>query len=187
MQYIALLRAVNVGGKNTIKMAELRDALTANGLARVQTYIQSGNIVFDSDEHPEVVGSQIENVIETRFGFPVDVIVRTLAEFDDIVLNQPYPKPETTDPADSRPAKLYVALLREPAGEDALSSLDRYTSDQEHYRVIGREIYLCLQHGAGQSKLAPRMQTLGIPATARNWTTIEKLRAIGHQAAQKND
>lgn len=186
MHYIALLRAINVGGKNKIKMVELREALEASGLAQVQTYIQSGNVLFDSAESESVVQQRIENSIEARFGFPIDVVVRTLVEFDSIVQNRPDWEELTAPAAQAGPKTLHVALCSETPGEDAIRSLEPYTNDQEQFRVNGRDIYLRLAQGIGRSTLAPRIQRLGIPATVRNWATIEKLRDMGHHATDKH-
>ena len=85
MRYIGLLRAVNVGGKKKIKMAELRDALATLDLQHVRTYIQSGNILFDPDDTEDSLHQRIEHHIEQRFGSPVEIILRTLPEFDSLV------------------------------------------------------------------------------------------------------
>src|SRR5690625_543995 len=90
MKYIGLLRAVNVGGKNKIRMAELRDVLESMGLQQVRTYIQSGNMLFDSDAPEDALRHELEHQIAQRFGFHVDVVLRTLTEFDRLVADCPY-------------------------------------------------------------------------------------------------
>lgn len=176
MKYIGLLRAVNVGGKNKIKMVDLRAALEAIDLQQVSTYIQSGNIIFDSDDAEDTLHQRIESHIEQRFGFHIDVILRTVSDFERMIVNCPFL--QNLESTLSNPTDLYVALLNEPLNHEAVATLARYASADEQYRVVGRDIYLLLKHGMGQSKLGPQIQKLGAPATLRNWKTILKLHAM---------
>lgn len=180
MKYIALLRAVNVAGKNKLKMADLRDALGSHGLQQVQTYIQSGNVLFESDETEEALKQQIEHAIEQRFGLSLTVVLRTLPELDELVDNCPFAEEREPGAGTSSPAGLYVALLTGPPGGDDLDRLDRYANDREQFHVVGRDIYLLLQQGMRQSKLAPPLNKMSTPATLRNWKTLNRLRTMAH-------
>lgn len=178
MKYIALLRAVNVGGKNKLNMADLRAALEAIGLGQVQTYIQSGNIVFESHETEASLKPQIERAIDQRFGLALDVVLRTLVELDQVVAHCPFVLHQ--EQAASGPVMLYVAFLDSPPQAAGLSRLDRYVSDREQYQLVGRDVFLLLKQGMHNSKLAPQVHKLGTPATVRNWKTLNRLRAIAH-------
>ncbi|MCK0129900.1 DUF1697 domain-containing protein [Flavobacteriaceae bacterium F08102] len=90
MNYIALLRGINVGGHKKIKMAELRQALESSGLTNVQTYIQSGNITLQSEVSPTSLEAHIKKIIHTRFFFEVPVVIRTAEEWRHIVQKVPY-------------------------------------------------------------------------------------------------
>ena len=95
--YIALLRGINEGGKNVIKMAELKKVFEAIGLCDVLTYIQSGNVLFKSNKDEEFLREKIEHEIEGVFGFSVTVVLRTLAELKQLVLNCPFSEEEVTE------------------------------------------------------------------------------------------
>ena len=125
MRYLGLLRAVNVGGKNTIPMADLRSALQDIELGHVRTYIQSGNMVFDSALTEDAVQDRIEHQIQQRFGFHIDVILRTVTDFDRLIADLPFagasePASSSSSPVGSR------CLLNEPPDPDAVAALDRY-------------------------------------------------------------
>ncbi len=187
MRYIGLLRAVNVGGKNTIPMADLRSALAALDLQQVQTYIQTGNIVFDSDQTEAVLRQAIEQRIEQRFGFHVDVVLRTFAEFDRLVAHCPFGVQAGLASSSSVPAGLAVAFLDGPPNPDAAATLARYASPEEQYQVVGRDVYLFLPQGTARSKLVTKVQKLGPVATLRNWKTVRKLHALALTDQKKQD
>ncbi|BEG98930.1 DUF1697 domain-containing protein [Bacteroides sedimenti] len=174
--YIALLRGINVGGKNMIKMPELKKALEAIGLNAVQTYIQSGNVIFESDEEEATLQVIIENKIEAAFGFPVKVVLRMLAELEKMILDCPFSKDEISE-AESLSDKecLYVALLSTVPQKDKTEYLNAYRSDSDDYRIIGRDVYLLFRNSISKSKLANNLQKLDETVTIRNWKTLNKL------------
>lgn len=184
MKYIALLRAVNVGGRHKIKMADLRDTLAGVGLDHVRTYIQSGNILFESNAPQASLHTRITNSIEERFGFPVDLVLRTVAELADIIENSPFLEPAESEESPSGHVKLYVALLQSLPGHGALQRLEQCASEQERYRVVGRDIYLYLNQGMRHSKLAPQVHNLSVPVTVRNWKTLTKLHAMANDTSR---
>ncbi|MFE0554306.1 DUF1697 domain-containing protein [Paenibacillus lautus] len=174
--YIALLRGINVGGHNKIKMADLRKMLEHMGLARVQTYIQSGNVLFESAESKETLRVQMEQGILETFGFSISVILRTSEEIEGIVRNCPFSE-ETIRQAEeaSEFESLYVAMLPEaPAAED-VEKLRLYVNEKETFEVIGEEVYLLFKESVRNSKLAVQLTKLGVPMTMRNWKTMNKL------------
>lgn len=178
--YIALLRAVNVGGQHKIKMADLRRVLAAQGLQDPKTYIQSGNILFNSNDTEESLQKLVENTIEEHFGFPIDVILRNVAELDEMLAHCPYVRQDN----ESSTANLHVALLKNPPPPEATAQLGKYTSPYERFQIIGRDIYLLLEQGMRNSKLAPQIHKLGTTATVRNWKTLTKLRTMAHETKE---
>ena len=177
--YIALLRGINVGGKNMIKMADLKRAFEAMELARVQTYIQSGNVLFESNESEEQLRNKIEKQIEAVFGFPVTVVLRTEAELELIIRNCPFSEEAIAQAEATTDVEcLYVALLTQAPPQEEIKRLDIYKNENNEYFVAGREIFLLLRHGIQDSKLANNLHRLGIPATVRNWKTLNKLAVL---------
>ena len=169
---IALLRGINVSGKNLIKMVELRETLTGIGLQNIRTYIQSGNIVFESDEAGDRLADIISSQIHSRFGFNIPVIVLLQDELRRIRDNNPF-----IATADVIEKQLYVTLLGsapEQAIVDHINSLD-FSPDQLIF--AGKAIYLNLVTGAANTKITNALleKKLKVNATARNWNTVLKL------------
>jgi uncharacterized protein (DUF1697 family) len=174
--YIALLRGINVGGKNRIKMAELKRTFESMGLSRVQTYIQSGNVLFKSNEEEEPLRKRIEHGIEADFGFSVTVVLRTADELKRIAANCPFSEEEVSGAeASSEGESLYVSLLLEEPSQERIERLGDFRSEGDEYRIEGREVYLLFRHSIRNSKLANNLQKLDVPSTVRNWKTINKL------------
>ncbi len=177
--YLALLRGINVGGKNIIKMADLKRVFESIGLCDVKTYIQSGNVLFKSDETEEVLSDKIEHEIEAVFGIPAKVILRTSKELEQIILNCPFSQDEITEAENlSEAESLYVALLARTPLKENTGCLDAYRSESDKYHIAGREIYLLFQNSIRNSKLANNLHRLDVPATVRNWKTLSKLAEI---------
>lgn len=177
--YIALLRGINVGGKNIIKMAELKRVLEAMGLDRVQTYIQSGNVLFVSDEAEEPLRQRMEREIEANVGFAVPVMLRTAEQVKTIAANCPFTEEElATAEASNEGESLYVALLLGEPAPGKVERLSAYRSESEDYRIVGRDIYLLFGQSVRNSRLAGNLTKLEVPATVRNWKTINKLVAL---------
>lgn len=177
--YIALLRGINVGGKNIIKMAELKRVFEAIGLYEVQTYIQSGNVLFKSNEGEEPLGKKIEHEIEAAFGFSVTVVLRTAAELEQIILNCPFSKEEVYEAESSSEAEsLYVSLLTHAPSQEKIERLNVYRNESDMYQIIGREVFLLFRNSIRNSKIANNLQKLDVPGTVRNWKTINKLTVL---------
>jgi uncharacterized protein (DUF1697 family) len=178
--YIALLRGINVGGHRLIKMADLKAMFEAFGFGGVQTYIQSGNVVFQADEAEEPLRERIEQQIAATFGFPVVVALRTHDELARVVAACPF-----APDALAEDERLYVALLAEtpmPAGIERM--LASKTAPDE-FRVLGREVYLLYRQNMRESQLTNNLleSRLGVPATSRNWRTLTTLAAMSNSLA----
>jgi len=171
--HVALLRGINVSGHNMIKMAELRKALEAMGLRRVQTYIQSGNVVFEADAGAQELEEQIHQQIQEGFGLTVSVMVRTAEEFAGIMANCPYAFEALTEGQ-----SLHVSMLSELPAEAQLQRLPAWESAVDEYTIVGREIYQLYRRSILDSKLGAHLNKIQIPATARNWKTMLKLEAM---------
>lgn len=169
--FVALLRGVNVSGRNALPMAELRAALSALGLEDVTTYLQSGNVVFGSGGETPYLAAAVEQRIAEAFGLSIAVLVRTPAELRKTASRNPFlrDEPDLT--------KLHVVFLDVEPAASAQAKLDPDRSPPDRFSLHGREIYLHLPNGAGRSKLTIDYfeRRLGVRATARNWKTLTKL------------
>lgn len=164
-RYVALLRAVNVGGTGKLPMADLRSMCSDAGFARVETYIASGNVVFESHAAAPKVKSELEARLLAYVGKPVGVALRTAPEMVAILEANPFP--------DAEPKHTYVIFLDKRPPRDALDHA--VGRRDEEMRLGDREIFVHYGSGMGRSKL-------GIPAartgTARNMNTVAKLAEI---------
>jgi uncharacterized protein (DUF1697 family) len=177
--YIALLRGINVGGKNIIKMADLKRLFEKIGLLEVQTYIQSGNVLFKSNEKEEQLRKKVELAIEATFGFSVTVVLRTAEELNRIICNCPFSEAEVVEAESSSEGEsLYVSLLTHAPSQEKIEFLNKYRSESDEYRIIGREVVLLFHHSIRNSKLANNLHKLGVQTTVRNWNTINKLSVL---------
>ncbi|MFF4245795.1 DUF1697 domain-containing protein [Streptomyces sp. NPDC001822] len=172
--YAALLRGVNVSGHRRVPMAELRTLLGELGHEDVATYLQSGNAVFRSaagDENTLAAG--IERAIEERFGFPVDVLVRTGAYLADVADGCPFPA------AELEPKQLHVTYFDRSVDDSRFAPLDAAAFRPEEFRLGDRALYLYAPDGLGRSKLAVALGrpafNRGLVATSRNWNTVVRL------------
>ena len=160
--FIALLRAVNVGGTGKLPMTELKAICEAAGFQSVRTYIASGNVVFQSSKAEPQVKAVLEKALAFYAGKPVAVLVRTAAEMAAVVANNPFPE---------LPGNLtHACFLDSAPPEDVLKKISG--RNREELRLGTREIYIYYPEGAGQSKLKiPAAKT----GTARNMNTVAKL------------
>ena len=157
---VALLRGVNVGGTTKVSMSDLRDALTRLGFKNARSLLNSGNLVFESNEAP----AKLEALLEKRLGIEADVLVRTPQEIAEAVRRNPF-----TNEAKNDPGRLVVVFTKTPVDAAKL-----VISGPEIAKGKGREIFIYYPDGQGRSKLAIEKQ-LGTRVTARNWNTVIKL------------
>jgi uncharacterized protein (DUF1697 family) len=174
--YIALLRGINVGGKHRVNMAELKRTLEEAGLQNVRTYIQSGNVLFESDGEETQLRERLEQVIEKRFGFPVPVILRTSQELRAVVDGCPFTA-EEVQMADlaSGVESLHVCMLLSALTPEAADKLKSFPAGGDRYVIHGRDIYLLLQNGVHNSKLAAQISKTAASVTMRNFKTMRQL------------
>ncbi len=167
---VALLRGVNVGGKNRVSMAALVALFEAAGCRAVRTYIQSGNVVFDADDVPVAV----EALLADHLGGPVPVVWRLAAEV--VALRQAGPFAGGGVPA----SEAHVAFLRELPDPSRVAALAPDRSPGDRFVVVGREVHLHLPGGVGRSKLTNDWldRSLGTVSTLRNWNTVEALATL---------
>jgi uncharacterized protein (DUF1697 family) len=172
MRYAALLRGINVGGNKKVGMAQLRELLAGLGYADVVTYLQSGNAVFSSPElDPQVLGSDIADSIQDRFGINVSVVIRTGAELAAALQSSPLPgEPEN-------PSRFFVAFLAAPPAAASIEAIQAESFTPDQLWLSGREAYLLCPNGASQTQLTNAFleKRLGVTATSRNWNTVTKL------------
>jgi uncharacterized protein (DUF1697 family) len=166
--FVALLRGVNVGGNTKLPMADLRGLMTEMGFGYVQTYIQSGNVVFTAGEvECEPVRLRLESAIAERFGFSALIIVLTAAQFLNAAHSNPF-EDITQDPA-----KLHVGFMTAPPEVSALENLRTKPQGTDQWTVVGTIFYLHAPDGMGKSVLAPFIErTLEVLGTFRNWRTV---------------
>ncbi|PYT45658.1 MAG: hypothetical protein DMG47_07660 [Acidobacteria bacterium] len=170
---ISMLRAVNVGGHNKIKMDALRALYESLKLRDAQTYVQSGNVIFRSDERDIArIAKRIEEGIERKFGFRPAVILRTAAEMREVIARSPFAKRHGIEPG-----KLVVSFLAGDPGEEAREKVRQIKCDPEELRIEGRELYIYFPNGQGRSKLsgAALEKMLKTQGTGRNWSSVTKM------------
>jgi uncharacterized protein (DUF1697 family) len=171
--YIAMLRGINVGGHNTIKMEHLRALCSDSGFQNVETYVQSGNIVFQTRiEDPSNLSRRISEKILRASGFDVPVIVRSSIEMRSVIANNPFLKEKGIDSS-----KLHVTFLSETVQESVLKRLERLLKNPDRFYGAPREIYLYCPGGYGRTKLSNNAieKALSVRATTRNWKTTNTL------------
>lgn len=171
MKYAAFLRGINVGGRTSIKMENLRACFAALGFEQVKTYIQSGNVVFETGKtDDEKLAAKIEAAVEEEF-FKTPVMVRSFDELREIVASNPFAGEEFED-------KLFhVVFLREKLPDEKAARLLSNNRPEETFAVRDREVYCLLKRGVADSLLGKKYidNKLKTPATARNWRTLNRI------------
>lgn len=171
--YISMLRGINVGGHKRIKMDQLRKSFEVLGFEQVQTYIQSGNVVFKAAKFStSVLSRRIEKQILSDFGFPVSVISRTADEMGTAISSNPFLKTRGIDLE-----RLHVMFLSEAPATAAFKKLADLTVPPDQCRSSEREIYFYFPNGVSQSVLmkSPVDRILSVVTTTRNWRTVNQL------------
>ena len=167
-RHVALLRGINVGGKNKLPMVDLRDTFTGVGCTGVRTYIQSGNVVFEAaPDLVERVPDLVTRAINQRFGISTTVVVRSSNELQQIGASNPF---DTS----GDPRFLQVAFLEKIPSDEAVARLDPERSPQDSFAVRGRNVYLHYPNGTARSKLTNEYlaRQLRTASTMRNWRTV---------------
>lgn len=165
---IAFLRGINVGAHNRMKMDELRALFESLGYADVETYIQSGNVVFETVETDEgALREDVHDAIEAEFGYDVGVMIRTGSELEVVVAGQPFDVPGEEH------VKHYVTFLHEEPGEEQIDALLGAGSEAERFQVVGGEVYSELDTDPlDDGRFTDAGRKLGMEATRRNWDAV---------------
>ena len=171
-----MLRGVNLGAHNRIKMDTLRALYTSLKLEDPQTYVQSGNVIFRTKEKPTPqLARKIQAAIESKFKFSPEIILRTADDFRAALAANPFAKRK-----DVEPGKLLITFLVSAPGPSAPKALDAFKDHPEELHLIGRELYIYFPNGAGRTKL-PWSQVekfLKVPGTARNLNSVRNMLEI---------
>ncbi|HEX3270882.1 MAG TPA: DUF1697 domain-containing protein [Ktedonobacterales bacterium] len=171
--HVALLRGINVGGKNPLPMKALAEEFVAAGCKDVRTFIQSGNVIFSAppDHDEDLLARLLCERLAKRFNYNAPLVLRATEELRAAVANNPYLA--LGAPEDS----LHVMFLTATPEAEAVKKLDPDRSPGDEYQVIVREIYLRLPNGMARTKLTNAYfdSKLGVTSTARNWRTTTKL------------
>ncbi|MEP2025981.1 MAG: DUF1697 domain-containing protein [Reichenbachiella sp.] len=175
-KYIALLRGINVSGQKLIKMDALRTSLAKLKYKNIQTYIQSGNILFEwSETNQKKLEDEIHQNIMDIFGFDVPVLVRSQKEWKDTFENNPF-----VNDRNEEITKLYVTLLSEKPSIENFELLMNFRDWPEEMILKGKNLYIFYSNGAGKSKLDLNTieRKLKVKGTSRNWKTTTKLKEM---------
>lgn len=178
--YISILRGINVGGQRIIKMDALKQLYTDLGFAKVQTYIQSGNVIFQNAEaKPEELARLIAEKITEKFGFDVPVMVIVREEFEKIVLNNPFLKDTTKKDV----AHWHITFLSALPTPENLSKILPVSYLPDEFQVLGKAIYIYCPNSYSNSKLTNSFfeTKLKVTATTRNWKTSKELLEIAEK------
>ncbi len=171
--FVALLRGINVAGKGKLRMAALRETCEARGLTNVATYLQSGNLVFDCKlTSATKVAAMVEGLLESQFGLNTRAIIRTPAELQRIVKNNPFASHARTDPT-----KVHTTFLASRPTAKRVRQLKRVDTRGDALVVSQQEVLLHCPNGYGRTKLNNVFleHQLEVAATTRNWKTVEAL------------
>lgn len=174
-RYVALLRAINVGGRR-VKMDHLRKIFGALRFANVETFIASGNVIFDSEtEDTQTLERKVEDHLRGSLGYEVATFVRTASELENISRCRSF---DSSD-LDAGGTSLYIAFLHDPPSAEAQEKLMDFSNEVDDFRVRGREVYWLCRKKIGESSFSGALleKALGMPATMRNSTTVERLAA----------
>jgi len=175
--HLVFLRGINLGSRNRIAMAELRESLAEAGFKDMGTYLQSGNVILSSKARPENVARKCKRQLAARFGLDIDVVVRTRDELAEVVERNPLGRVAVN------PKRYQVSFLSAELDPEAVSKLEAAAIPPEQFVVIGREVYAWHPDTIARSRLWALLagQGLGVIATSRNWTTVTKLLAMADE------
>ncbi|WP_407855964.1 DUF1697 domain-containing protein [Enterococcus hailinensis] len=171
MNYIALFRGINVGGKNRVKMADLKEIFNGLGCQDVVSYIQSGNLIFSTDEAIEVLAAKVAVCFMQRFGFETTVVYLTKEKFLQVIEDLPFSATEILHTEEKNPkvAHLYVGFSAEQITSASL------LMESERAVVAGKQVYFLMDDSLHFSKIVPKIAKDSKSMTLRNWKTVLKL------------
>ena len=172
--FIALFRGINVGGKNILPMKELAAVFEGLGLAKVQTYIQSGNVIFQAESSStQELARNIGAAVSNSHEFAPKVLVISLQEFRNAAASNPFPEGE------SDPKSLHLFFLKSAPSNPDIKKLESLQSAGERFKLIGTVFYFHAPEGIGRSKLAANVEkALGVAGTGRNWRSVSAILSL---------
>jgi uncharacterized protein (DUF1697 family) len=176
---VSMLRGANLGPNNRVKMDELRALYESLKLREPQTYVQSGNVIFKTDERDSIkLTKRIEGAIEKKFGFHSDVVLRSTAELRGVIARNPFAKRRGIEPS-----KLLVTFLAGDPGEEARVTVRAIQCAPDEAFIDGQEVYLYFPNGVARPKLSwPAIpKILKVSGTARNWNSVTKMLEIAEK------
>lgn len=179
-KYISILRGINVGGKRKILMADLKALYEALGFKNPVTYIQSGNVIFETkakaknlsaEQAGNALTEKIKKAISEKYGFDVPVIIRSVPEIQEIIKQNPFAKPDVDIKS------LHLTFLGENPSEENLEKIKTYDYSPDQFEIIGNNAFVFCSTGYSKSKLTNQFfeKKLKVSATTRNWKTVNKL------------
>ena len=172
--YIAFLRGINVGAHNRMKMDALRDLCRSLGFEHVRTYIQSGNVVFETDDSAaNELEDELVDAVEASFGYDISVMVRTRDELHEIIDRCPFAQPE------DETTKLYVSFLNDCPDDERIRTLSAAGNDAEEFETRNREVYSRIRTDERKSgQFTDVGDVLGMPATRRTWNVVTRVHEL---------
>jgi uncharacterized protein (DUF1697 family) len=179
---ISMLRGVNVGAHNRVSMEALRALYESLKLQGPQTYVQSGNVIFRTDERDLLkLGNRIETAIEKKFGFQSDVVLRSTPQMRDVIARNPFAKRGV------EPKRLLVIFLASDPGDEARAKVRAIKCAPDELFIDGREAYIYFPHGMGRPTLswAAIPKTLKVSGTGRNWNSVTKMLDVAEKMGGK--
>ncbi|SRR6266702_8163259 len=176
---ICMLRGVNVGGHNKIKMDALKVLCSSLKLKDPQTYVQSGNVIFKTEEKDLAkLTKRLQDALERKFGFRPDVMLRTASELRNVIARNPFAKRNGIEPG-----RLLVTFLAADPGKEAREKALALKTDPEELHIIGREAYTYFPNGMAHPKIpwTTIERTLKSSGTGRNWNSVTKMLEIAEK------
>ena len=179
---IAPLRGINVGAGNRIRMDALRRLFEDAGFSGVETYIQSGNVLFSTDEPETSVRDTISRILLEGAEIKTTAVLRSAEELDAILTNCPFSSEEieAAQRDNTEGESFYVYLLPQAPAPETLQKLASLPQESDRFAIVDRDVYLLLRQSVRNSKLALKLQKLLPEATARNWNTIRQLHRLSN-------
>ena len=179
--FIALFRGINVGGHGRLLMKDLRAVLEGLGLKNVKTYLQSGNVVFQSSSSDSrKLSHEIGTAISERYQFTPVVFILSIEELRSDIASNPFPEGE------DHPKSLHLFFLKSRPNRPDLAKLESLRSASEKFELLGTVFYLHAQDGVGPSKLAANVEkVLDVVVTARNWRSVNAVLSIALEVAER--
>ncbi|HTM66092.1 MAG TPA: DUF1697 domain-containing protein [Flavipsychrobacter sp.] len=179
--YISILRGINVSGQKKINMQELKAMYESYGFGNVATYIQSGNVVFQSEKEEEkLLAKKIEDAIKATFGFDVPVLVLTLKDIMATIKHNPFLKEK-----DIQTDKLHVTFLQDKPEAANIKKTEELDFSPDRFVISGKDVYVYCPNGYGNTKINNNFfeSKLKVKATTRNWKTVNELERIAEGLA----